>query len=42
MNYLREFLYRPKRSDTSLMARFFRADENLTAVAQGNLLRGFD
>ena len=34
MNYLREFLYRPKRSDTSLMARFFRADENLTAVAQ--------
>ncbi len=39
MNYLREFLYRPKRSDTSLMARFFRADENLTAVAQGNLLK---
>jgi len=34
MNYLREFLYRPKRSDRSLMARFFYADENLTAVAQ--------
>ncbi len=33
MNYLREFLYRPKRSDRSLMARFFFADEALTNVA---------
>ena len=33
MNYIREFLYRPKRSDRSNMARFFYADENLTAVA---------
>ena len=33
MNYLREFLYRPKRSDRSLIARFFHADEALTAVA---------
>lgn len=33
MNYLREFLYRPKKSDRSLMARFFYADESLTAVA---------
>ena len=33
MNYLREFLYRPKRNDRSLMARFFFADEALTAVA---------
>jgi len=33
MNYIREFLYRPKRSDKSNMARFFYADENLTAVA---------
>ncbi|CAB4062052.1 Lateral signaling target protein 2,Lateral signaling target protein 2 homolog [Lepeophtheirus salmonis] len=33
MNYIREFLYRPKRSDRSLMARFFFADEALNAVA---------
>ena len=33
MNYIREFLYRPKRSDRSNLARFFYADENLTAVA---------
>ena len=33
MNYIREFLYRPKKSDKSNMARFFYADENLTAVA---------
>ena len=33
MNYLREFLYRPKRNDRSLMARFFFADEALTVVA---------
>ena len=36
MNYLREFLYRPKRNDRSLMARFFFADEALTAVASGS------
>lgn len=30
MNYLREFLYRPKRTDRSLMARFYFADEALT------------
>ena len=34
MNYLRELLYRPKRSDKSLMARFYFADLNLNAVAQ--------
>ena len=34
MNYLRELLYRPKKSDRTLMARFFYADESLTAVAQ--------
>lgn len=33
MNYLREFLYRPKRTDKSPMARFYFADEALTAVA---------
>eukprot|EP00096_Caligus_rogercresseyi_P011417 TRINITY_DN4485_c0_g1_i1.p1 TRINITY_DN4485_c0_g1~~TRINITY_DN4485_c0_g1_i1.p1 ORF type:complete len:669 (-),score=206.20 TRINITY_DN4485_c0_g1_i1:1457-3463(-) len=33
MNYIREFLYRPKRSDRSLMARFFFADEALNGVA---------
>ena len=33
MNYLREFLYRPKRSDRSLIARFYHADLALTAVA---------
>ena len=32
MNYLREFLYRPKRTDKSLMARFYFADENLTGT----------
>ncbi len=34
MNYLRELLYRPKRSDKSLMARFYFADLALNAVAQ--------
>ena len=33
MNYLRELLYRPKRSDKSLIARFYFADLNLNAVA---------
>ena len=33
MNYLREFLYRPKRSDRSLISRFYWADLALTAVA---------
>ncbi|TRY69202.1 hypothetical protein TCAL_10242 [Tigriopus californicus] len=33
MNYLRELLYRPKRSDKSLLARFYFADLNLNAVA---------
>lgn len=33
MNYIRELLYRPKRSDKSLMARFYFSDLNLNAVA---------
>lgn len=33
MNYIRELLYRPKRSDKSLLARFYFADLNLNAVA---------
>lgn len=33
MNYFRELLYRPKRTDKSLMARFYFADLNLNAVA---------
>ena len=33
MNYIRELLYRPKRSDKSLLARFYFADMNLNAVA---------
>ena len=33
MNYIRELLYRPKRSDKSLMAKFYFADLNLNAVA---------
>jgi hypothetical protein len=33
MNYLRELLYRPRRSDKSLVARFYFADLNLNAVA---------
>ena len=33
MNMIREFFYRPKRSDKSLMARFYFADLNLNTVA---------
>ena len=33
MNYIRELLYRPRKSDRSNMARFFFADENLTQVS---------
>ena len=36
MNYLREFLYRPKRSDRSLMARFYFADEALSGKRLDN------
>ena len=34
MNYIRELLYRPRKSDRSNMARFFFADENLTQVRE--------
>ena len=33
MNIIREFFYRPKRSDKSLLARFYFADLNLNTVA---------
>ncbi|RXG54811.1 Lateral signaling target protein 2-like protein [Armadillidium vulgare] len=33
MNSLRKWLYRPRRDDTSLMAQFFYADEELNLVA---------
>ena len=33
MNYIRELLYRPKRTDKSLMAKFYFADLNLNTVA---------
>ncbi|ESO90840.1 hypothetical protein LOTGIDRAFT_122573 [Lottia gigantea] len=33
MNSIRRWLYRPKRTDTSLLAQFFYADEDLNLVA---------
>nr|CAH7768037.1 unnamed protein product [Callosobruchus chinensis] len=33
MDSIRKWLYKPKKDDTSLLAQFFHADENLNAVA---------